>query len=82
MIPQENTASQWQDLLAYLEEHGSITGMDCIRELGILNYKGRICDLRKMGYIIETRWMKVLKRNGRTTKIAVYILRGKRNEER
>ena len=51
--------------------------MECINDLGIMNYKGRICDLRKMGYIIETKWMKVLKKNGRQTRVALYILKGR-----
>ena len=41
--------SQVDDLYEYLKQHGSVTGMECMTELGILNYKGRIHDLRSLG---------------------------------
>jgi hypothetical protein len=40
---------QVDKLYEYLKQHGSITGMECMTELGILNYKGRIHDLRSLG---------------------------------
>lgn len=40
---------QVDKLYEYLKAHGSITGMECMTELGILNYKGRIHDLRSLG---------------------------------
>lgn len=44
---------QCATLLNYMEKHGSITGMESIN-LGVMNYKGRINDLRRAGFHIET----------------------------
>lgn len=63
-------------LLDYLLVNGSVTGMECINILGIMNYKGRIFDLRKMGYTITTRMEQGTKRDGSPCVYARYILRG------
>ena len=67
---------QCRKLLDYMLVHGSVTGMQSINELGILNYKGRIFDLRKMGYTIETRYISRMNRNGEMKTFAQYILKG------
>lgn len=61
-------------LLQYLKEHGSITGMDCITELGIMNYKGRICDIRQLGFPVKTTMETVYNRTGEKRLIARYHL--------
>lgn len=63
-------------LLDYLLIHESVTGMECINILGIMNYKGRIFDLRKMGYTITTKMEQGTKRDGTQCVYARYILRG------
>lgn len=63
-------------LLDYLMIHESVTGMECINILGIMNYKGRIFDLRKMGYTITTKMEQGTKRDGTQCVYARYILRG------
>jgi hypothetical protein len=63
-------------LLDYLLIHESVTGMECINILGIMNYKGRIFDLRKMGYAISTKMEQGTKRDGTPCVYARYILRG------
>ena len=63
-------------LLDYLLIHESVTGMECINILGIMNYKGRIFDLRKMGYTIITKMEQGTKRDGTQCVYARYILRG------
>lgn len=45
--------SQCKQILGMIEKNGSVTGMDCF-EAGIMNYKGRVNDLRKMGFPIVT----------------------------
>lgn len=54
IVPQIGGGRQVDVLLTYLMLHESITGIECINGLGIMNYKGRICDLRKAGYTIKT----------------------------
>lgn len=60
-------------LLDYLEKHGSITGLECITELGIMNYKGRIHDLRKLGHDIETVYETKVNARGEVKTYARYI---------
>ena len=56
--------------------HGSVTGMQSINDLGVMNYKGRICDLRKMGYAIETKYISKMNRQGEMKTFALYTLKG------
>jgi hypothetical protein len=76
IIPPEDNRSQVDILLDYLKEHRSITGLECIQRLGILNYKGRISDLRKLGQNIETVWEISENIYGETKRYARYYLRG------
>ena len=57
----------------YLKENGSATGMDIIG-LGVMNYKGRICDLRRLGFEIKTVMETGKNRNGEPIRYARYIL--------
>lgn len=66
---------QVDEMYDYLKEHGSITGMESI-ELGIMNYKGRICDLRKLGVTIDTVYETRTNSKGEKKTFARYIYRG------
>ena len=46
--------SQNQIILDHLERYGSITNMDAVHLYGICRLSGRIHELRKKGYKIET----------------------------
>ena len=65
-------------LLEYLEENESINPLEALSELGIYRLSGRICDLRKLGYPIETDLEKVkAKRRNKVCRVARYrLLRG------
>lgn len=65
--------TQCEKLLAYLEQYGSISGLECIMALGIMNYKGRICDLRQDGYDIETVFETLTNARGEKKTFARYI---------
>ena len=67
---------QCEKVLNHLMIYGSITGMQCINQLGVMNYKGRIADLRKLGYTIETKWVTQENRKGEKKMFARYILKG------
>lgn len=68
--------NQAKKLLEHLEEHGSATGMDIIN-LGIMNYKGRICDLRQLGFDIRTVMETGENRLGEPVRYARYVLRAR-----
>lgn len=61
------------DILLDMLRAGSVTGMDCI-EAGIMNYKGRISDLRALGYQIKTVYETRVNRYGKKSRFARYIL--------
>lgn len=71
----ESNKRQVDILLDYLLVYGSVTGMECIEQLGIMNYKGRIFDLRKMGYTIKTKMEIGTKRDGSPCMYARYEMR-------
>lgn len=61
-------ASQVARLLAYLERHGSITRLEAVRELGIMNLWSRVADLEKLGFVIGREdGVRVPTRDGETT---------------
>ena len=49
----EQKKSQCAQVLRYIEQHGSITSLEAIEDLGILRLASRINDLKKLGYPIE-----------------------------
>lgn len=64
---------QCETMLNHLIVNGSITGMDAINK-GIMNYKGRIYDLRKDGYPIMTTMETRTNAAGERKTFAVYTL--------
>jgi len=65
--------TQIVELYDHLKTHGSVTGMDCI-EMGIMNYKGRICDLRNLGVPIKTTMETKVNKRGEKKTYARYTL--------
>ena len=74
IITHEERKSQWERLLDYLIIHGSATSIEIQNKLYILNYKGRISDLRKKGYTIRTEQPCTV--NGERKPYARYHLKG------
>lgn len=44
-------------LLNYLIENKSITGLEALKNLGIISYTKRISNLRAQGVLIESQWV-------------------------
>ena len=65
--------NQCEQMLDMMRRDGSVTGMDCI-EAGIMNYKGRINDLRKLGVAIETKMESHVNASGEKKTYARYYL--------
>lgn len=61
------------DQLMEMLRRGPVTGMDCIGE-GIMNYKGRVNDLRKLGIPIRTQMTTKTNAKGEKKTFAVYSL--------
>lgn len=65
--------TQCEKILDYMKEHGSITGMEAIG-LGVMNYKGRLFDLRRLGVAIETKMETHTNKAGERKTYARYYL--------
>ncbi|MBO7421913.1 MAG: helix-turn-helix domain-containing protein [Oscillospiraceae bacterium] len=51
---EQKKRSQCNQVLRYIEEHGSITPLEAFEDLGIMRLSARIKDLRDLGYLIRT----------------------------
>ena len=63
-------------ILEYLDQFGSITALEAMRDLGIMRLASRISDLRSDGYSITSEMETVENRFGDKTRIARYRLEG------
>lgn len=64
--------TQTNMVLDYLNDFGSITQLEALRDLGIMRLGARVFELRDRGYDIETDMVDVKNRYGKTTRIARY----------
>lgn len=69
-------ATQRELILEYIAEFGSITPLEAMRDLGIYRLASRICDLKKLGYPVVSKWEAVNTRRGTKTHIKRYSLKG------
>lgn len=70
----EAKTTQCDLILDYMDEFGSITPLEAIRDLGVYRLASRISDLKKKGYPIQSDWETVPNRRGKTTNIKRYSL--------
>lgn len=66
--------TQNQRVIAYLEQFGSITQLEALRDLSIMRLASRISDLRKQGFPIESSTEAVENRWGEKCYIKRYRL--------
>lgn len=69
-------AAQRAILQTYLTNHREITTISARDELGICHPAGRVCELRKAGWLIETHRGWAYDSLGRKHTNAVYVLVG------
>lgn len=67
-------ASQCERILSYIEEKGSITQLDALREFGCMRLASRISDLKKQGVCIKRTMESSKNRDGETVSYARYSL--------
>ena len=58
------TKSQNQRVIDYMTEHGSITQLQALNDIGVMRLASRISDLRKSGYVIAGSMETVKNRYG------------------
>ena len=69
-------ATQSQRVLDYIDEFGSITQIDALRDLGVMRLASRISDLKKQGVPITSDVEAVKNRFGENCYIKRYSLQG------
>lgn len=70
----EHKPTQNQRILDYINEFGSITQLEALRDLGVMRLASRISDLRKRGYPITSTVEAVKNRWGEPVRIKRYSL--------
>lgn len=63
---------QRQMVLDYMHDFGSITPLEAIVDLGVHRLASRISELKKMGYPIESEFIPVKNRYGKTSRVKRY----------
>lgn len=71
--------TQAQRVLDYMEEYGSISQLEALRDLGVMRLASRISDLRRMGVRIESTVETVKNRFDEKTYIKRYRLGGEKD---
>jgi hypothetical protein len=71
---EERMRTQKNEILDYLQKHGTITTLESQMNLYITDPQHYIMELRKEGYLIKDRWIHKVNRNGRKIKYKEYRL--------
>ena len=66
--------TQEQRVLDYIEENGSITQIEALRELGVMRLASRVSSLKKQGHPIKSEIVSVKNRYDETCRIKRYSL--------
>ena len=69
-------ATQADRVLDYIEQFGSITQLEALKDLGVMRLASRISDLKKQGYPITSNVETVKNRFGENCYIKRYSLQG------
>lgn len=71
----ERKSTQNERILDYIEEFGSITQLEALRDLGVMRLASRIADLKKLGYPIVSSTESVTNRYDEACRIKRYSLK-------
>ena len=66
--------TQCDKILRHLQDYGSISQMDALREYGIMRLASRISDLKRQGYPVTREMVAWKNRYGETVTYARYSL--------
>lgn len=66
--------AQVERVISYMREHGSCTSLEALTELGILSFPKRICEMKKQGFYITSKWESGESRYGNTFRVKRYYL--------
>lgn len=66
--------TQKEYILQYIEEEGSITPLDALREFGCMRLASRVSELKKEGYPIKRHMETSKNRYGKSVRYARYVM--------
>lgn len=66
--------TQCERIIQYIEENGSITQLDALREFGCMRLASRMCDIKRMGYIVKNTMETSKNRYGEPIRYARYSI--------
>lgn len=69
--------TQNEKILAYIEEYGSITPLDALREFSCMRLASRISDLKRAGYEVQKTMEVSTNKLGEPVRYARYTIGGK-----
>lgn len=75
-MKKQTRPSQEKQILSYLQEHKTITGLDALKEFGCMRLPARISVLKSQGYKFSTETVNVKNRYGQTVRVTAYALEG------
>ena len=64
--------TQCERIIRHLNDYGSITSLEAMREYGIMRLASRISDLRRRGYTIKVESIEGVNRYNEKTRYARY----------
>ena len=68
--------TQTEKIIEYIQETGSITPLDALKEIGCMRLASRMCDIKKMGYAVNKKMETATNRNGERVMYARYTIGG------
>lgn len=74
--------AQTKLILDYMEQHGSITALQAVQDLGVTRLSARIWDLRNDGYKISREMQTSLNRYGDKVTFGVYRIERHQDDQR
>lgn len=71
---QHSKPTQNQRILDYIDQFGSITQLEALRDLSVLRLASRVSDLKRLGYPIKSNFATVKNRYGEECRVKRYYL--------
>ena len=71
---QHSKPTQNQRILDYIDQFGSITQLEALRDLGVMRLASRVSDLKRQGYAIISKPEAVKNRYGEECRVKRYYL--------
>lgn len=67
--------SQCERIVQYINQHGSITPLDAVNDLGCMRLASRITDLKQRGVNVISEWEEGKNRRGEKTRYKRYFIK-------